>query len=171
MGNEITQEHFEEADYRCFEERLDQCLAALAAVLRRPDFGSGESTIGAELELDLVDAHARPSLVNQEVLAAARDPLLTVELDRFNLEINAAPLRLAGTPLSKLAEALEERLARIRHAAARFDSRVVTVGILPTLVPDDLQRPIITQRPRYRALCAGIARRRSDVAPLVIEGK
>src|SRR5439155_19657943 len=101
-----------------------------------------------------------PALVNQQVLNAARDPLVTLEMDRFNLEINTDPLPLRGTPFTALAHTLEERLRRIRAAAARHHARPVTIGILPTLVPSDVDDAILTERPRYQALCAGIAQRR-----------
>jgi hypothetical protein len=172
MGEEIEQERFDEADYRRFEERLDQCLATLSDLLGRPGFGAGELTIGAELELDLVDAGTgRPALLNQQVLSAARDPLVTVEMDRFNLEINTDPVPLRGAPFSALARTLEEKLRRIRVAAARHAARPVIIGILPTLVPGDLDEAILTQRPRYRALRAGIDRRRWEPRPLQIDGK
>jgi hypothetical protein len=171
VGQDIERECFDAGDYERFEERLDECLVVLRELLNRPGFGEGEPTIGAELELDLVDAALmRPALLNREVLASARDPLLTVELDRFNLEINTAPLRLQGTPFSALAQTLGEKLRRIRSAAAEHAARAVTIGILPTLVPGDLEGPIVTERPRYRALCAGIEGRRCKPRPLYIEG-
>ena len=37
-------------------------LAALQLVLERPHFGAGETTIGAELELNLIDAAAQQLL-------------------------------------------------------------------------------------------------------------
>jgi len=35
--------------------RLDECLVALGRLLQRPGFGTGPATVGAELELFLVD--------------------------------------------------------------------------------------------------------------------
>ena len=60
MGTEITGERFAERDYARFRERLEQCLSDLEELLRRPGFGTGPVTIGAELELCLVDATASP---------------------------------------------------------------------------------------------------------------
>lgn len=55
MGTGIDQEEFDERDYPRFRERLEECLSALAQLLERPGFGAGPATIGAELELFLVD--------------------------------------------------------------------------------------------------------------------
>jgi hypothetical protein len=60
MGTEITREEFGERDYGRFRERLEQCLSDLERLLARPGFGAGPVTIGAELEVCLVDDDARP---------------------------------------------------------------------------------------------------------------
>ena len=96
MGTDIDQEEFDERDYARFAERLEQCLSALGQLLERPGFGTGPATIGAELELFLVDGAARPLPLNQAIRAAVADPRVTMELDRFNLELNASPVLLAA---------------------------------------------------------------------------
>jgi hypothetical protein len=93
MGTDIDQAEFDDSDSARFAERLEECLSALGQLLERPGFGVGPATVGAELELFLVDAAARPLPHNQAVQAAAADPRITVELDRFNLELNASPPR------------------------------------------------------------------------------
>ncbi len=55
MGTSIDKEEFAERDYARFRERLGQCLSELGWLLKRPGFGTGPATIGAELELFLVD--------------------------------------------------------------------------------------------------------------------
>ena len=55
-----------------FEERLRSSVTALAEVLARPGFGEGPRTLGAELELFLVDGHGQALPINQQVLAKAR---------------------------------------------------------------------------------------------------
>src|SRR6266516_4839219 len=60
MGTDIDQEEFGESDYSRFAERLGQCLSALGQLLERPGFGVGPTTVGAELELFLVDGAGRP---------------------------------------------------------------------------------------------------------------
>jgi hypothetical protein len=59
MGLTIDRERFEAPDYRRFERRLDECLVTLGRLLEQPGFGTGPTTVGAELELFLVDAQGR----------------------------------------------------------------------------------------------------------------
>ena len=96
MGTEITREKFSERDYARFTKRLERCLSDLGQLLGRPGFGAGPVTIGAELELFLVDGAARPLPLNQTIRALAADPRVAVELNRFDLELNCSPALLAG---------------------------------------------------------------------------
>ena len=74
MGADIDKEEFDEQDYSRFAERLEECLSALGQLLERPGFGAGPATVGAELELFLVDGAARPLPLNQAIRAAVADP-------------------------------------------------------------------------------------------------
>ena len=96
MGTDIDNEEFDELDYSRFAGRLGECLSELAQLLDRPGFGAGPATVGAELELFLVDSTARPLPCNQAIRAAVADPRVAVELNRCNLELNASPALLAG---------------------------------------------------------------------------
>src|SRR6266498_4606414 len=60
MGTNIDREAFDEVDDARFQQRLEQCLATLGELLERPGFGVGPAMLGAELELCLLDAPARP---------------------------------------------------------------------------------------------------------------
>jgi len=160
MGLEIDRDHFDDADFDAFAARLRASLQALGETLARPGFGVGAPTLGAELEVDLVDEEYRPLPLNRRVLKEALDPRVTLEMSRFNLELNTAPVTLAGAPFSSLARELEEGLSAIRRAAARHGGDVATIGILPTITADDLGRGAMTNAHRYRALSAGIRRAR-----------
>ncbi len=71
MGTDIDQDEFDEGDYSRFAEQFEECLSALGQLLERPGFGAGPATVGAELELFLVDRAARPLPLNQAIRAAA----------------------------------------------------------------------------------------------------
>src|SRR6266511_3349511 len=152
MGTSIDREAFDEVDDARFQERLEQCLSTLGELLERPGFGVGPVTLGAELELFLVDGAARPLQHNQAVRAAAADARVNLELDRFNLELNATPTLLAGQPFTALGEELRLLLGRVAEAARAHGGRPVLVGILPTLRRADLGARVISDLPRYRAL-------------------
>jgi hypothetical protein len=160
MGTDIDQQEFDEADHRRFAERLEESLSALGQLLDRPGFGAGPATVGAELELFLLDAVARPLPHNQAIRAVVADPRITAELDRFNLELNATPVPLAGRPFAALGSELNVLLDHVAHAARDRGGRLALISILPTLTRADLGPDGITEVPRYRALNAGLRRLR-----------
>ncbi|MFO0612293.1 MAG: hypothetical protein U0414_06885 [Polyangiaceae bacterium] len=171
MGLTIERDSFEEADFERFSARLQTQLEALERVLGDPSFGAGPSSIGAEVELSLVDANARPLGVNDEVLARANDRRLSLELDRFNLEINADPSPLEGRPFDALESQLGETLAKVQGAAAALGGRAVLIGILPTLTPDDVAQGALSDANRYRALSAGLRRLRGEPFDVRVRGE
>jgi gamma-glutamyl:cysteine ligase YbdK (ATP-grasp superfamily) len=170
VGIEIDRDRFEEAEFVRFSERLERCLEALRLLLRRPGFGVGDTTVGAELELFLVDPQGRSLPENQAVLDQAGDQHVTLELDRFNLELNSSPSSLDGRPFSGLGWEMRGALERVRLAARAHGGRVAMIGILPTLRAEDLHRSVITDSHRYRALNHGIQRLRQEPFRVEIAG-
>jgi hypothetical protein len=171
MGLAIDREEFSPEDYRRFSQRLAENLEALRAVLQRPGFGTGPRTVGAELEMFLVDSAGFPLPVNRQVLGQTVDPRVTLEINRFNLECNLRPSPLAGRPFTALREEFEDTLREVRRAAATQGPRVVVTGILPTLREADLGSSALTGVPRYRALSAAIRRRRDAPFQVAIAGE
>jgi gamma-glutamyl:cysteine ligase YbdK (ATP-grasp superfamily) len=170
MGTEIERESFSDDDYARFAARLRDCLEVLREVLARPGFGTGATTIGAELEVFLIDVAGRPLAVNDAVVAAAADPVVTPEADRFNVECQTVPVELTGRPFARLGEQIERTLAVVREAAASQGGRLAIIGILPTLRAEDLQPEVLSASPRYRALSAGLRRVRQVPFSMQIEG-
>jgi gamma-glutamyl:cysteine ligase YbdK (ATP-grasp superfamily) len=170
MGLSIDRERFDPVDYRRFERRLDECLLALGRLLERPHFGVGSATVGAELELFLVDAQGNALPLNQVVRADAADPRVVLEIDRFNLELNLTPAPLQGRPFAAFASGLDQALDIVRRAAAWHGGRVAMVGILPTLRAGDLQLAALSDAARYRALNNGLRRLRQEPFRVRISG-
>jgi len=171
MGIPIDREHFSESDYVRFAGKLEESLGVLAELLERPGFGEGPYSIGAELEVSLVDEATRPLPVNREVLAETLDSRLTHELDRWNLESNLRHGPLAGAPFAALRRECAEVLEEMARAAAHHGGRVAMIGILPTLVPGDFGSDAITESLRYRALGRGLRRLRDAPFELDIRGE
>jgi gamma-glutamyl:cysteine ligase YbdK (ATP-grasp superfamily) len=170
MGTEIDRELFDERDYLRFAERLGECLCALAQLLERPGFGVGPATIGAELELFLIDGAGRSLPRNEAVRSAAADPRVTVELNQFNLELNASPTALAGRPFSALGGELNLLLDHVATVARHHGGRPALIGILPTLTRADLGPGAMSDAPRYRALNAALRHLRPDPFQIRIAG-
>lgn len=171
MGLEIDRERFRPEEFRRFEARLERSLVALERLLARPGFGVGPGSIGAELEVTLIDAAGRPLPRNEGVLGETVDERLTVELDRFNLECNLRHAPLAGGPFGHLRGELESARAELARAAALHGGRVVAIGILPTLVEAELQSGMMTDAVRYRALSRSLRTRRGGPFELDIDGE
>ncbi|MGD0375842.1 MAG: glutamate--cysteine ligase [Streptosporangiaceae bacterium] len=170
MGTAISTEEFDERDYPRFRQRLEECLSELGQLLERPGFGAGPATIGAELEVFLIDGAGRPLPRNQAIGAAAADPRVTVELNRANLELNTSPALLAGRPFTALGDELNLLLDRAAEAATDWAGRLALIGILPTLSRADLGPGTLTDAPRYRALNSGVRRLRQCPARIRIAG-
>ncbi len=170
MGLEIDRDRFEAVDYKKFGERLGDCLLTLETLLGRSDFGEGPPTIGAELEVALIDAAARPIPLAVEVLRETVDPRMTLEINRFNLECNLRYGPLAGAPFAALRRELEDAHAELSRAAALHGARIAMVGILPTVQTSDLDSTVMTDTARYRALAFALREARQGPFRLDIDG-
>jgi gamma-glutamyl:cysteine ligase YbdK (ATP-grasp superfamily) len=171
VGTRITSCEFDPADYSRFRERLEEHLRTLGRLLDLPAFGSGPATIGAELELALVNSAGRPLTRNQDILAAVGDSRVTVELHRCNLELNATPLPLAGRPFTALGRELTALLDHIAAVASPHDGRSALIGILPTIGLADIDLARMTDIPRYYALIRGLRQLRRGSHRIRIAGQ
>jgi gamma-glutamyl:cysteine ligase YbdK (ATP-grasp superfamily) len=170
VGTRIATWEFDPADYSRFRERLEEHLHTLGRLLDVPGFGSGPATVGAELELVLVDSSGKPLTRNRDILAAVGDSRVTVELHRCNLELNATPLPLAGRPFTALGGELTGLLDRIAAAASPHDGKQALIGILPTMRVADLTQDRMTDTPRYLALNRGLRQLRRSPHRIRIVG-
>ncbi|MBA3452279.1 MAG: glutamate--cysteine ligase, partial [Deltaproteobacteria bacterium] len=171
MGLEVDREHFEDEDYVAFDARLRACLEALRELMARPGFGVAPLSVGAEVELDLIDSSGDPFPRSRELLARIKDPRVTLEIDRFNLEINSTPVPLAGSPFTALGIEIDELLEKIAGVAAGDGAQPIAIGILPSLHAMHLQSSaLITDRMRYRAMGAGLRRLKQAPFQISIEG-
>lgn len=171
MGIAIEKDSFDEHEYERFAARLDLNLEALEGLIARKDFGIGPTTLGAELEVDIVDERARPLSVNREVLRELVDPQIQLEITRFNLEYNLKHVAARGRPFTAIESQLREALDTLRAAVAGHGGRIVAVGILPTLRAHDLKTSAMTDLPRYRALSRGLRRIRRAPFEIRIDGE
>lgn len=171
MGIEIEQRHFSPADYARFKQRLRENLQELERVLARPGFGAGPTTLGAELELFLIDASGRPLPASDAVIAATGSAAVTPEMGAFDIELSTPPVSLRGRPFSALRESMADTLAQIARGAASLGATAVPISVLPTFRREDFHPGTITDRPRYRALAEGLKKLRAAPFHVCIDGE
>ena len=170
MGIEIDHIEFSDQDFLAFRACLEDNIEALGELLQRPGFGEGPASLGAELEMYIVDGDGYPLYANQEILEAAADPTLTLELNRYNLEYNLPPFALSDDPFRCTEKAIIDSLERLAPVAAAHGGRIVPIGILPTLRETDFGSHCITDRRRYHALVRQLIERRGDRFQIDING-
>ncbi len=170
MGLEIDKADFTTSDFERFGKQLRANLKALEMVLARPDFGEGNLSFGAELELYIVDKNCRPLHINQEIIAALDDPQLTLELNRYNLEYNFNPVLLKDNCFAATQQEALAAIDKINAAAAEWGGNVVPVGILPTLDQSDTGYHAMTKLSRFEALTRELTDIRGGPFTIAIEG-
>jgi CBS domain-containing protein len=139
-------------DLRAFTRAVLSDLRALETMLAQGRFETGVRRIGAEQEMFLVDAGARPAPKVVEVLKTLNNPAFTTELAKFNLEANLPPYVFGGACLSEMHAEIDRLVGQARSAAEVHGARVLLGGILPTLQMSDLGLNNMTPVPRYLQL-------------------
>jgi gamma-glutamyl:cysteine ligase YbdK (ATP-grasp superfamily) len=170
MGIEINKTTFVEEDRLQFQHALEGNLGVLAELLAQPGFGCGAKSLGAELEIYIVDQAGFPLHVNQEIHDAAADHQLTLELNKYNLEYNLSPWAIEGSAFAATEAEILDKLSRARVVAEEFSGRIVPIGILPTLRQSDFGMHCITDRKRYHALVSQLLKRRGGQFRIDIDG-
>ena len=171
MGIEISKSSYSEQEYQAFIGKLQENLEALKLLLARPGFGNGAASLGAELEMYVIDAAGKPMYLNKEILDAAADPQLTLELNRYNLEYNLTPYALSQQAFFATEQEVLDKLQKLRRVAADMQARIVPIGILPTLSHEDFGQHSMTDRKRYQVLVDHLVRRRGEQFQIDINGR
>ena len=164
-----TLDPLDQGALRRFTRAVLTDLRALEVMLRQGMLETGVRRMGAEQELFLVDRGWRPAPISPEVLDRLEDPRFTMELARFNLEINLEPDFVEGGCLGRLEKTLRKDLETVRQAAAPHGD-VVLAGILPTLSKSDLNLDNIAPKDRYLAMNEAFTRIRGEPYQLQVEG-
>ena len=170
MGRDIKAITISGEDRRKYREKVQRSLDVFARMLRERRFEASPSRVGVEIELNLVDSRGAPSMRNAAVLDAIADPAWATELGQFNLEINVPPRRLEGHALADLEQEIRASLNAADAKARGIGSRLVMVGILPTLAEDDMDEDAMSANERYRVLNEQIFAARGEDLRIAIEG-
>lgn len=171
MGKYIAKTQFTARDYEQYQERLNDNLKALKILLAQPEFGRGAPSFGAELELYIIDGQGAAKPINRSLHNLVNDRLLTLELNRFNLEYNFTPVAQDKAPFTKIQKQMNDALIRLADSAKDMQARIVPIGILPTLQANDLGLNALTDIPRYHMLAKTLRRKRGSDFHLHISGE
>jgi gamma-glutamyl:cysteine ligase YbdK (ATP-grasp superfamily) len=170
MGRDIQAITISGEDRRIYRDKVWRSLEAFATMLRERMFEAGPSQVGQEIELNLVDSAGMPSMRNAEVLGAIANPAWATEVGQFNLEINVPPRQLDGDALADLEQEIRADLNAGDTTARGSGSRLVMIGILPTLGKRDVHEGTMSANARYRVLNEQIFAARGEDMRIEIDG-
>lgn len=168
MGDEISHSHFSAAEFEQFDHRLKDETRLLGQWFEGGAFSSAVPVCGLEIEAWLMDDQALPAPVNQQFLDSMHDPLVVPELAKFNVELNVQPQALNGLALSRLHKGLQQTWDDCERVAAAMNTRLVMIGILPSVSQKDLTLANMSELKRYRALNEQVLRLREG-KPLMLD--
>jgi hypothetical protein len=170
MGRDIEAVKISGEDRRAYDDKLRRSLDALTRMLRAGAFEAGPARVGLEVELHLVGDQGGPSMRNAQVLDAITDPDWESELGQFNLEVNVPPRLLSGDALTELEQGLRASFNAADEKARGAGSRLVMIGILPTLGEQHMRESALSPDDRYRVLNEQILAARGEDIRIEIEG-
>ena len=171
MGDLIQEQEFTAKDYEEFSIRLATQLAEMHHCIQSPPFSRKIFSMGAELEVGLVDENFAPACANEELLNLADSAALTLELNRYNLEINVPPVKPPETSLAELEQRLQSYMDILQEKGKEIGVQAIPIGILPTLQKQHLQREYMTDQFRYRMLEKSLCGIRGKTYKINIRGK
>jgi len=172
MGEEISQDHFDQQDFDRFNQRLLEETSFVRSLFERQAFDSSSRKLGYELELCLVDAQGHPSKVNQQVLDSCANPLLTMELAKFNLEINGNPFPVNADVLNRMDADLSELYLQVQQKAMGLGAHTVLFGVLPSLHRQHLNSDnYMSEQHRYNQLSHQLIQMRGRPVHLELKGE
>jgi gamma-glutamyl:cysteine ligase YbdK (ATP-grasp superfamily) len=170
VGRDIQAIKISGEDRRRYRDKVRRSLDVFARMLRERLFEEDPSTVGQEIELNLVDEYGMPSMRNAAALDAIASPAWATEVGQFNLEINVPPRTLDGDALATLETELRADLNNADTRARTVGSRLVMVGILPTLAEHDVDEGSMSANERYKVLNEQIFAARGEDMRIEIDG-
>ncbi|MFK0296992.1 glutamate-cysteine ligase family protein [Streptomyces sp. NPDC090442] len=149
MGEKVAADGNDLADRERYRRKLHDCLEGLHRLLAEKRFDRPKNLMGLEIELNLAGADGLPRMLNSQVLEKIASGDFQTELAQCNLEVNITPHRLSGRVMDQLAEELRTGLGYAERKAREAAARIVMIGILPTLKPEDLTAASLSANDRY----------------------
>ncbi|MCA1780931.1 MAG: glutamate--cysteine ligase [Dermatophilaceae bacterium] len=170
MGAEVSAQSYTREERQRYREKVRQNLDVFEQMLATTQFDFDKPLTGLEIELNLVDQNYQPKFGNAEVLEHIADPDYQTELAQYNIELNVDPRPLPGDEALGLEQELRDSLNKADLRAQEVGARIVTIGILPTIMPEHFAGEWISENNRYTALNDSIFFARGEDIYLDIDG-
>ncbi|MFL6079466.1 MAG: glutamate--cysteine ligase [Ornithinibacter sp.] len=170
MGAEVQAQSYSREERQRYREKVRQNLDVFERMLNTSSFEFDRPMTGLEIELNLVDTDMQPHFHNATVLHAIADESYQTELAQYNIELNVPPRPLPGDSALELEGELRDSLNAADRAAREVGSKIVAIGILPTIMPEHYEGEWISRNNRYTALNDSIFVARGEDIYLDIEG-
>jgi hypothetical protein len=170
VGEEVKRTTYDRAHRREYRRKVQVCLDVFETMLAQSRFDSDRPLTGMEIECNLVDADYQPAMSNRYVLEAIADPAYQKELGAYNIEFNVPPRPLPGHTGLDLEAEVRTSLNEAQIKAGADGTRIVMIGILPTLMPEHLHDGWMSESTRYTALNDSIFNARGEDIPIRISG-
>ncbi len=170
MGVEVDAQSYTREQRQQYREKVRQDLDVFERMLTTQQFEFDRPMTGLEIELNLVDGDYQPHFANAQALAAIADPEFQTELAQYNIELNVPPRPLPGDSAIELEDELRVSLNAAEAKAREVGSWIVSIGILPTIMPEHFTGDWISANNRYTALSDSILGARGEDIHLEIEG-
>jgi gamma-glutamyl:cysteine ligase YbdK (ATP-grasp superfamily) len=170
MGRELPAITITRQDRRAYREKVRTCLEVLETMLGESRFDGASQRVGLEIEFNLVDGLGYAAMTNADVLAAIDDPAWTSELGQFNLELEAEPVTITDSVFAVIEESVGNTLSHAFKRAETAGSRMMMVGILPSLRHSDIGAHAISSNPRFKLLNDEMLAARGEEIRISIDG-
>lgn len=170
MGDAVAQTTFTREQRKLYRDKVRRCLDVFEQMLAAHSFDFDRPLTGMEIELNLVGGDWQPAMSNAQVLESIADPAYQTELGRYNIELNVPPRPLPGDSALELERLLRASLDRADAKSREVGARIMMIGILPTLMPEDLAGDWMSANRRYAALDEAVFAARREDLELTIAG-
>ncbi|HHU10170.1 MAG TPA: glutamate--cysteine ligase [Intrasporangiaceae bacterium] len=170
MGAEVSAQSYTREERQRYREKVRQNLDVFEQMLATSQFEFDKPLTGLEIELNLVDAAWQPKFGNAAVLEHIANPDYQTELAQYNIELNVAPRPLPGDEALGLETELRASLTQADARAQEVGAKIVSIGILPTIMPEHFAGDWISDNNRYTALNDSIFFARGEDIFLDIDG-
>jgi gamma-glutamyl:cysteine ligase YbdK (ATP-grasp superfamily) len=172
MGDEVSIDHYDEAEFIRFQNKLDAEMEFVRGLFTDDAFNDEQYKLGYELELCLVDENGCPVACNQQVLDAAQNHLFTYELAQFNLEINGNCFDLSPSLFDRIDQDLNALYRQVETHALECKARPGLFGVLPSVRPVHLEpETFMSNMYRYRLLNDRLMQMRGQPIQVKLHGE